>query len=208
MSGCPLLNNSGYLFDIRGRISFVFFYICLQPYRLDLFGGSGQWIGDSRRHGERSFRPLTGCWRKSISFYSHFETKDALLKAMCTDIFDHIFSHELHSETSHDFSASDHGLQEKITHLLYHLKDNQSNVLGVLSGDSGELFMRYFKEYLADMFEQYPESIRKDVPREFAINHLVGSFAEAVKWWIGQKMKMPPEEMAEYYLKLTAYRNI
>ena len=139
------------------------------------------------------------------TFYSHFETKDALLKAMCTDIFDHIFSHELHSETSHDFSASDHGLQEKITHLLYHLKDNQGNVLGVLSGDSGELFMRYFKEYLATMFEQYPESIRQDVPREFAVNHLVGSFAEAVKWWIGQKMKMPPEEVADCYLKLTGY---
>ena len=40
------------------------------------------------------------------TFYSHFETKDALLKEMCTDIFDHIFSHELHSETSHDFSSS------------------------------------------------------------------------------------------------------
>lgn len=56
------------------------------------------------------------------TFYSHFETKDELLKEMCTDLFGHIFSHELHSETSHDFSLSDHGLQEKITHLLYHLK--------------------------------------------------------------------------------------
>ena len=65
--------------------------------------------------------------------------------------------------------------------------------------------MRYFKEYLAAMFEQYPESIRQDVPREFAVNHLVGSFAEAVKWWIGQKMKMPPEEVADCYLKLTGY---
>ena len=55
------------------------------------------------------------------TFYSHFETKDALLKEMCTDIFDHIFSHELHSESSHDFSSSDHGLREKITHLLYHI---------------------------------------------------------------------------------------
>ena len=139
------------------------------------------------------------------TFYSHFETKDALLKEMCTEIFDHIFSHELHSEMTHDFSSSDHGLQEKITHLLYHLKDNEGNVLGVLSGESGELFMRYFKEYLVTMFEQYPECIREDVPRKFALNHLVGSLAEAVKWWIGNRMEMSPEKLAEYYLKLTGY---
>ena len=29
------------------------------------------------------------------TFYAHFETKDELLKAMCTDIFDHVFSDEL-----------------------------------------------------------------------------------------------------------------
>ncbi len=142
------------------------------------------------------------------TFYSHFETKDALLKELCTDIFDHIFSHELHSEKSHDFSLSDHGLQEKITHLLYHLKDNKGNVLGVLSGESGELFMRYFKEYLAAMFQQYPESLRKDVPSDLALNHLVGSFAEAVKWWIKTKMKMGPEELAENYLKLVGYNTM
>ena len=60
--------------------------------------------------------------------------------------------------------------------------------------------MRYFKEYLMMMFEQYPECIKKDVPREFALHHLVGSLAEAMKWWIGEK-KMPPEEVADNYLK-------
>ena len=78
-------------------------------------------------------------------------------------------------------------------------------MLGILSGESGEIFMRYFKEYLVTMFEQYPKSIRKDVPREFALNHLVGSFAEAVKWWIRTKMEMPPEELSDCYLKMTGY---
>ena len=141
------------------------------------------------------------------TFYSHFETKDALLKEMCTDMFEHIFSHELHPETSHDFSSSDHGLQEKITHLLYHLKDHKGNVLGVLSGESGEWFMRYFKEYLGTMFQQYPRSIRPDVPRDFALNHLVGSFAEAVKWWIRTRMEMSPEELAGHYMKLIGYHS-
>ena len=52
------------------------------------------------------------------------------------------------------------------------------------------------------MFEQYPRSIRNDVPRDLALNHLVGSFVEAVKWWIETRMKMPPEELAACYLKL------
>lgn len=139
------------------------------------------------------------------TFYSHFETKDELLKEMCTDIFHHIFSHDLYSETSHDFSFSDHSLRERITHLFYHLKDNKGNVLGVLSGESSELFMRYFKEYLRTMFEQYPKSLKQGVPPEFAMNHLIGSLAEAVKWWTANQMKMPPEEMARYYLKLIGY---
>ena len=141
------------------------------------------------------------------TFYAHFETKDALLKAMCTEIFEHIFSHELHTERSHDFSKSDNGLREKITHLLYHLRDNKGNVQGVLSGESGELFMRYFREYLTDMFRQYPDSFTNGVPEDLALNHLVGSFADAVKWWMATGMKMPEEELADNYLKLIGYED-
>ena len=57
------------------------------------------------------------------------------------------------------------------------------------------------------MFEQYPQSIKKDVPREFAVNHFVGSLAEAVRWWIGSRMQMPPEELADHYLKLIGYNS-
>ena len=76
-----------------------------------------------------------------------------------------------------------------------------------IKGATGELFMRYFKEYLMTMFEQYPRSIKPDVPREFALNHLVGSLAEAVRWWIRTRMQTPPEELAEDYLKLIGYQS-
>ena len=79
-------------------------------------------------------------------------------------------------------------------------------MLGILSGESGELFMRYFKEYLSQMFRKYPSCIRSDVPDEFAVNHLVGSFAEAVKWWIQTKMKDSPEIVADNYLKVIGYK--
>ncbi len=134
------------------------------------------------------------------TFYAHFETKDELLRAMCTDIFNHVFSNELQSEQTHDFSADNHRLQAKLTHILYHLKDSKKDITGIISGESGELFMRYFKEYLFDLFVKYLNEVKIDAPEEFVLNHLVGSFAEAVKWWIRNKMQYTPEEIAAYYM--------
>ena len=51
------------------------------------------------------------------TFYSHFETKDELLKALCTEIFNHVFSDELTSELTHDYSNSDKDTKDEITHI-------------------------------------------------------------------------------------------
>lgn len=134
------------------------------------------------------------------TFYAHFETKDQLLKAMCTDIFTHVFSETIQSEQTHDFSSDNHGLQAKLTHLLYHLKDNAKEITGILSCESGELFLQYFKEYLSAMFTRYLHEIKANAPEAFVLNHLVGSFAETVKWWIKHNMQHTPEEIAIYYM--------
>ena len=136
------------------------------------------------------------------TFYAHFETKDELLKAMCTDIFDHVFSEELQSEQTHDFSSGNKSLRSRLTHILYHLKDNKKNITGILSCESGELFMRYFKEYLSVMFAKYQNEIEADAPEDFILNHLAGSFAEAVKWWIKNNMQYTPEEITAYYMAM------
>lgn len=136
------------------------------------------------------------------TFYAHFETKDELLRAMCTDIFSHVFSTELVREKTHDFSANSDSLKAKLTHLLYHLEDNRKDIVGVLSSESADLFMHYFKQYLSELFAQYAESIQTEAPSDFVLNHLTGSFAEAVKWWISNGMHEPPEQIAEYYISL------
>lgn len=87
------------------------------------------------------------------TFYAHFGTKDDLLSELCADMFRHVFSEHLETELTHDFSSSDHALKEKITHILYHLKDNQTEMIRLLSGESGELFLNYFKNNLVEMFE-------------------------------------------------------
>lgn len=133
------------------------------------------------------------------TFYSHFETKDELLRAMCTDIFEHVFSSELNREISHDFSHADEGLRPRLTHLLYHIKDNGNNLISILSCDSCELFMNYFKSYLEDIFRPYAENFEGSVPQDFVLHQLTGSFSEMILWWVKHKMKEQPEEMISYF---------
>lgn len=134
------------------------------------------------------------------TFYSHFETKDDLLKALCNDIFDHIFSEKLISESTHDFSCACNDLEAKTTHILYHLKDSKRNIKGILSCESGELFLSVIKTYLDQLFSRF---ITKDslegVPKEYVVNHMAGSFVETVRWWIENDMAQSPEELTRYF---------
>lgn len=136
------------------------------------------------------------------TFYAHFETKDDLLKAMCTDIFHHIFEDKLPQEADHDYSVGSHNLELKLGHMLYHLRDSKNNLKGILCGDSGDLFMGFLKNYLRELFGRYKDEFSPEVPEDFLMHHLAGSFAEAVKWWIKEDTKHSPEEVASFYMAM------
>lgn len=136
------------------------------------------------------------------TFYAHFETRDDLLNAICKQIFGHIFSDVLNAEEHHDFSKGNSTLSDKLTHLLYHLKEQKKDIIILLSGESSDLFLRYFKTYLEQLFTDYETPSFAAIPKDFVLNHYVSSFAEAVKWWTGKGMKTSPEKVVEYYMAL------
>lgn len=140
------------------------------------------------------------------TFYAHFETKDNLLKEMCTDIFEHIFKEELPQESDHDFSGGSADLKAKLIHTLYHLRENKSNLKGIMNGESGELFMRYLKSYLQELFGKYKDDFSSLVPEDFLLNHLSGSFAEAIKWWMVEDTKHCPEDVISFYMTMIGHR--
>lgn len=142
------------------------------------------------------------------TFYAHFNTKDELLKSMCTDIFSHVFLDDLAAEKTHDFSRTNNGLEARLSHILHHLRDDGNNIIGILSSESSELFMKYFKEYLLVMFSEYLDEIVIDAPTDFVLNHLVGSFSETVMWWIGNRMKYSPEDTAKYFIEINRFNTV
>ena len=132
------------------------------------------------------------------TFYTHFETKDMLLKALCAEIFDHVFSAHLATETSHDFSQSKQDIRSEITPILCHLQDSRSYIKGIMSCDGGDVFMQFFREFLAELFQEEMKNYPIEVPEEYLLNHIVSDFAETVRWW----MKHPdysPEQISAFF---------
>ena len=88
-------------------------------------------------------------------------------------------------------------------HLLQHLQENDNNILGLLSCESSEIFLRYFKDSLNELIRmQFVNQNRKkntSIPQDFLINHISGSFVEMVLWWIKGHMKQKPEELDGYF---------
>ena len=131
------------------------------------------------------------------TFYSHFETKEALLKALCSEIFDHIFSGSMC-----EYTPIENTLQNKLAHLLMHIKNDQFEIAKILTSDSGNLLMGYLKEYLAKLFMLHKEDFHINLSLDFFINHLVGSFSEAILWWVKRDMQDDPMLISKNFLSL------
>lgn len=130
------------------------------------------------------------------TFYAHFETKDYLLKELCEELFEHI----LNNDKAYNCSF---GGGSVFLHLLKHLQEN-NNVLGLLSSENNEIFLRYFKSNLKKMviaeYSNNKRFINGKLPKDYLVNHICASFVEAVSYWISHKMKETPEEIANYFL--------
>lgn len=137
------------------------------------------------------------------TFYSHFETKDDLIREYCTELFEHIFSKNMEMECYKKFSKND-DLESLITHILYHLQEGEKNIRKILVCESSEIFIMYFKEYIFKLFDKYiiPKINKNNphLPEDFLKNHIVSSLIETIKWWMVNNMKEKPEFIAKYYL--------
>ena len=140
------------------------------------------------------------------TFYAHFETKDELLKAVCQELFSHVFENHPAAELSHDFSCESNTLRNLLTHILYHLKDDRSRYMRIFSCESAELFWTCFKTSFSELVRNYslPEiaSPRK-IPEEFYMNYYCSAFIESVKWWFRSGLQVTPEVLESYFETVT-----
>jgi len=136
------------------------------------------------------------------TFYSHFETKDFLLKEFCEELFCHIFDTENNDhEHRHIFDCD--GSESAFLHLFQHLQKNDNNILMLLSSQNNELFLKYFRSNLQRLIESQLSlfAARKDqkLPDSFWKNHILSTFTDTLKWWIDNGMQETPETITAYF---------
>ncbi len=140
------------------------------------------------------------------TFYSHFETKDFLLKEFCEELFCHIFDAENNAGHNHHHIFDCEGADSVFLHLFQHLQKNDNNILALLSSQNNELFLRYFRNNVELLIESHLSLFnacrREGVPDSFWKNHIVATFLETLKWWIENELKESPEVITEYFFKV------
>ena len=140
------------------------------------------------------------------TFYSHFETKDYLLKDLCEELFGHIIDTAMGLPHDHYHYSCGSETDSVFLHLLRHLQENDRNILELLSSQNNEIFLPYFKSNLKKLImTQYADKgVLKNsrLPEDYLVNHISSSFVETVDWWLSRKMKEPPEEITEYFLSV------
>ena len=142
------------------------------------------------------------------TFYAHFETKDDLLEALCEELFGHIISSAMDCTHTHGLYSDRNAPESVFCHLLHHLQEDENNILELLSCESSEPFLRYFKDSLNELIQnQFVNQNRKnntDIPQDFLVNHISGSFVEMILWWVKGQMKQTPEELDRYFRAVIA----
>ncbi len=136
------------------------------------------------------------------TFYTHFDTKTELLKALCGELFGHVVE-SAKDFTHHGLYSNDEASKSVFCPLLQHLQENENNVISLLSCESNEIFLRYFKDSLNKLiYSQYAETLQhwnSELPKDFIVNHISSSFVEMVLWWIKGNMRYTPEELDRYF---------
>ena len=138
------------------------------------------------------------------TFYAHFETKDFLLKALCEELFCHIFDAENSEQSNHQHLFDCNPPDSAFLHLFQHLQKNDNNILELLSSQNNELFLSYFKCNLLRLIISHLSlfETRKHhmLPDSFWINHIASTFVETIRWWVDNGMKESPETITAYFL--------
>ncbi len=135
------------------------------------------------------------------TFYTHFETKDYLLKQLCEELFEHVVEQNNTSNKSHIHFLNCKDNNPIFLHLIHHINNNDNNVASLLKSQNNEIFISYFKNCLIDLIKSQIDVICVDIPTDFLYKHISSTFVEIIYWWLQNNKYLSPDKLNEIFIK-------
>ena len=137
------------------------------------------------------------------TFYCHFKTKNDLLLKISNDIFEHVFSHSLQEEKTHDFSKDTFfNYRHLIEHIFYHVRDEKELFKGIMKSNGTKIFMIEFRKQLFKLVDSYYSNYPYNgkVPLDLKKSLAVENFIVILNYWIDNDLKESPEDVADHFM--------
>ncbi len=140
------------------------------------------------------------------TFYTHFRTKEDVLDSISANIFEHVFSHSLTVEETHDFSKSSiFDYSHLITHIFYHLHDEKELITAILGSSSRNAFLHDMRESVMPIIERLilDRHVKHlDVPDALLKNKVCEDFILCVIYWFETDCAESPEKIKDYFFSM------
>ncbi len=140
------------------------------------------------------------------TFYTHFKTKDDVLDSISANIFDHVFSHSLTVEETHDFSKSSiFDYSHLLTHIFYHLHDEKELITAILASSSRSAFLHDMRLHVMPIIDRLISDRlvkRIDVPEKLLRDKVCEDFILSVVYWFENSCAESPEKIKDYFFAM------
>lgn len=136
------------------------------------------------------------------TFYAHFETREHLLKALCEELFCHLFD-SLTDRHEHHHIFACNAPESVFEHLFFHLQNNDNQLLRLLSGENREVFLPYFTAGLSALIENQSHVFQKpaELPTDFYHAHIAATFVQTLRWWTDHGMQESTSQITSYFMR-------
>ncbi len=141
----------------------------------------------------------------SSTFYSHFKSKEDIIKAIGDNVLEHVLAEKKKKEDGHDFSKESDPVS-LLSHLFLHLEEDKDDLLSLLHDKEGKnLFYDKMKEGLLPVMESFVECgiIHKEgLQRQFFSLFLSEALTGYLFLWLEKNAGLDAFEASNMFLKL------
>jgi AcrR family transcriptional regulator len=135
---------------------------------------------------------------RRATFYKHYNDKEELLLSALSENFDMLVRESQHVAQRDSIGGKTHVEAYLVT--FQHAAHNHALYRNILGSQSGALFARRIREYLAALVMQGLKTIppgELTTPPEVLANYIAGTELSMITWWLENDMPYPAQQMAE-----------